>query len=82
MRTLQYDNEVEFVQFKVGENWFIFTTDFVIQAPIDQLYNIVEDIYNNDPQVTFLTDVDHVNAIEAYKEEHYPELVIPNYPMP
>ena len=66
-------SDVELHQFIVGEDWFVFTTHLVIHAPIDRLLAVVIDILDNKPDVLFIEDLDLVNAIEVYKEEHYPE---------
>lgn len=75
MRTLQYDND-ELFQFEYGGDWFIFTEDLVIHAPIDRILTVIEDIYQNKPEILFLQDLDLCNAIESYKEQNYPELCI------
>ena len=77
MRTITYQDE-ELTQFVAGEDWFVFTTDLVIHAPFERLLAVVDEIYTNRPHIIFLHDLELLNAMEDYKEEHYPESYLPD----
>lgn len=72
MRTLEY-NDIELTQYVKGDDWFVFTDHLVIHAPLERLLSVLDDILTNKPHVVFLEELDLVNAVGVYQEEHYPE---------
>ena len=73
MRYLYYSEEdIELVQFVAGEDWFVFTKEFVMHAPINRLLSVLEQM---DEETIYLEELDQLNAVESYKEEHYPEML-------
>lgn len=73
MRTVIYQ-DITLCQFKAGDDWVAFTTHLSLRAPLDGLLSVIDNILDNKPDVVFVEELDWVNAVQAYQEEHYPDL--------